>query len=176
MTAEELWQLPDDDHQYDLIDGVLYRMAPPGGDHGYLSVELSRRIANFVEPSHAGRTHADTGFILSREPADTVLAPDVAFVRADRIVPPDRHRGFLDQAPDLAIEVRSPGNTRAELARMAAIYLRAGVSLVWLVDPDRRTITVRDAAAGTRILSADDELEGGSVLPGFRLPLSVFFG
>ena len=143
ITAEQLWQLPDDDHQYDLIDGVLYRMAPPGGDHGYLALELGRLVANFVREHNLGRTYVETGFILGLRP-DTVLSPDVSFVRADRVMPPDVHRKFLPQAPDLAVEIKLPDNTRPELARKAQKYLAAGVLLVWLVDPDRRAVTVHE--------------------------------
>ena len=102
-----------------------------------------------------------------------LLAPDVSFVRADRL--PDEEGSFPDLAPDLAIEVGSPGDTRPEVEEKVREYLAGGVLLVWVFDPVRRTVRVRGADGTDRVLTEDGELDGGDVLPGFRVRVSTLF-
>jgi Uma2 family endonuclease len=111
---------------------------------------------------------AETGFVLRRDP-DTVRAPDVAFVRAER-VPQARVPGFPAMAPDLVAEVVSPYDRAVEVSGKALAWLDAGVRLVWVVDPENRTVTVH-RPGGTTVLRGRDQLSGEDVLPGFALPL-----
>ncbi len=99
MTAEALAALPADGYQYDLIAGELRRVFPSGAEHGEIAFELSRRIGNYVVERGLGRAcAAETGFLLRRDP-DTVLAPDVAFVQAERLPPPAERRGIFPWPP-----------------------------------------------------------------------------
>jgi Uma2 family endonuclease len=172
MTAQDLLQLPDDNHRYDLIRGELQRMPPAGDEHGYVAMDLGRRVANHVADNSLGRCYAaETGFILEREP-DTVLAPDFAFVRAGRVQSSDPYTGYRPLAPDLVIDVLSPTARRRETEEKMRLYVALGVRLAWLVDLRRRTVTVFAAGRLSRDLSADDVLDGEDVLPGFRLPVT----
>lgn len=173
VTPEDLYELDDDVAKYDLIDGVLYRMAPPGGDHGYTTVRLTSRLAIFVDRYGLGRVYAETTYVLARDPA-TALTPDASFVRSERIIPPD-HEKFLEQAPDIAVEVRSPSNSLPLIARKMERYLAHGVRLGWTVDPSRKSVTVYEPDNPPRMLANGDVLDGGDVLPGFELPLRDLF-
>jgi Uma2 family endonuclease len=175
MTAEDLWALPDAPGRYELIEGKLLQMPPAGDDHGHIGARIVRRLLNFVDDRDLGLVHqSSTGFVLARNP-DTVLDPDVSFTRVERIRPRDASKGFVEGAPDLAVEVISPSNTRREMADKVARLLRAGTSLVWVVDPDRRTVTVHAPDASPRTLREDDTLDGGAILPGFSLPVADIF-
>src|SRR5690349_1239724 len=94
MTAEELLELPDDDMRHELVEGELRTMAPAGEGHGWVAMTVGARIFGHVERHDLGRVYAaETGFVLRRAP-DTVRAPDVAFVAADRV--PGKARGFAE--------------------------------------------------------------------------------
>ena len=174
MTAEELACLEDDGYRYDLIDGELIRMAPAGRPHGRIAMTFGAHLWNFVHPRGLGEVYgAETGFILARNP-DVVLGPDVAFLRADRVPPPDEE-GYLALAPDLAVEVISPSERAGQLARKVEKYMAAGVPLLLLVHPRRRTITVHRPGRAPIALREGDEFDGGDVLPGFRLPVAALF-
>src|SRR5689334_9349409 len=109
MTAEELFNLPEDGKRYELVKGELLTMSPTSGKHGAVTMRLSRILANYIEESSLGVTFAaETGFKLEHNP-DTVLAPDFAFIAKDRISTlPDN---YVSLAPDLVIEVVSPGQS-----------------------------------------------------------------
>ena len=172
MTIEELEQLPDDGYRYTLIRGVLYRMPPPKPCHGRITTTVAGYLRSFVAEHRLGIVSSNSGFVLARDP-DVLLGPDVAFVRADRL-PPDEDR-YPDLAPDLAVEILSPSNTGPDVEDKIREYLAAGVPLIWLVDPRRRTVRVRAADGTDHLLTEADELDGGDVLPGFRLPVARLF-
>ncbi len=174
MTAEELAELPDDGHKYELVRGELVTMAPAGRRSGRLGLWIGRRLGGYVDERRLGETYgAGTGFLLERNP-DLVLAPDAAFVRADRLagMPED---GYLPLAPDLAVEVISSSERAGHVSAKVIDYLDAGVRLVWLIDPRRRTVTIYTPDRTAHILRPPDVLNGGDVLPGFRLPFAELF-
>jgi len=112
--------------------------------------------------------------VLRRDP-DTVRAPDVAFVRTDRVPPPDERRKFAELAPDLVAEVTSPSDRVGEVNSKVAQWLDAGVRLVWVVDPESRIVVAHQPGGVAHLLRGDDVLDGGDVLPGFSLPLRDLF-
>ena len=117
MTAEELFDLPDDSWRYALVRGELQRMTPAGFRHGAVIMNVAAPLGHHVKTHQLGVVcGAETGFVLARRP-DTVLAPDVAFVRRERIAASGQPVTFWEGAPDLAVEVTSPGDTRPEMAR-----------------------------------------------------------
>lgn len=169
MTAEQLLELPDDGMRHELVEGVLRTTAPAGARHGLIAARLLVRLGTFVQTHRLGEFFAaETGFRLRRDP-DTVRAPDVAFVGADRAaeagVP-----GFPALAPDLVAEVVSPSDRAVDVVGKALAWLDAGVRLVWVVDPQNRTVTVY-RQDGVAVLRGGDVLDGEDVLPGFALPL-----
>jgi len=142
-------------------------MIPPGAEHGRVTINLTRPISIHVEERGLGTVYAaETGFVLSRDP-DTVRAPDLAFVRADR--PPAPARGYYPGAPDLAVEVLSPDDRPGYVRDKVAEWLEAGALAVWVVDPYKRRVTVHESGHEPMVLGEADLLRGGSVLPGFEV-------
>lgn len=168
-TAEQLAERPDDGLRHELVEGVLRSVAPAGGEHGRTAARLLVEVGSFVRAQRLGEVlTAGTGFVLRRDP-DTVRAPDLAFVRGER-VPDARVPGFPLLAPDLVAEVVSPHDRAVEVSAKAAAWVDAGVRLVWVVDPENRAVTVH-RGSGVSVLRRDDTLLGEDVLAGFALPL-----
>jgi Uma2 family endonuclease len=173
LTADELERMPDDDSvQIELDEGELITMPPAGMDHGDCGLEIGSRLRAFVKQHGLGKVYAtDTGFKLSE---DTVRAPDVAFVRKER-VPQVHRKGFGKGAPDLAVEVFSPSDNVRQLMRKVKQYFAAGCHTVWIVYPDRREVQVLEAAGADRLLRAGDTLTAPELLPGFSARVADFF-
>jgi Uma2 family endonuclease len=176
FTAEHLEAFTENEEKlYEVIDGVLVRNEGVGGRHGNMSVEVGSEIHSFTRPRRLGRVFgADTRFILRRDP-DLVLIPDVAFIRAERIPPDGLWERIIPIPPDFALEIASPTDTMSAVRRKAALYLDHGVRLVWIVLPRQRTVSVLLPGQPERVLHERDELDGGDVIPGFRLPVASIF-
>lgn len=168
-TAEELLRAGDIG-RCELIRGELVMMVPPGGEHGEIANEIAHRLTLFVKSRGLGRVLAEAGFVLSRDP-DTVRAPDVAFLRAGRA----RGRGYLQNAPDLAVEVLSPDDRPGYVRRKIGEWLLGGTHAVWVVDPRKRTVTVHEPTAEPRVLGEADTLRGDDALPGFVIAVREIF-
>lgn len=174
-TIEDVARLPDDGHRYDLIRGELHRMSPAGPRHGRLANRLARAIDTFVADHNLGEGFiAEPGFILARDP-DILVAPDYAFVRWERLPADDELIRFTELAPDLVLEVVSPSDRDDPIAAKIAAYLDAGVRLVLVLDPEERTVATHAPGLPPRMLTVEDELDGGDVLPGFRVALADIF-
>lgn len=172
MTAEELLALDLPGKTAELVRGRLVVREPPGYYHGKVAMKLGIRIGVFVEANGLGEVLAqDTGFKLASNP-DTVRAPDVAFLRRER-VPEPAPRGYGMLAPDLAVEVVSPNDRAGELLTKVGDWLDAGVRLVWVIDPDRRQARIHRADGSVAIVDGDGLLEGEDVLPGFSCALGA---
>ena len=175
MTAEELEQMPDDGFRYDLVRGVLIRMAPAARRPARIELRVGHYLYTFVDEHQLGEVYgAEAGFILARDP-DIVRAPDVSFVRAERLTPDLDEDKFLPFPPDLAVEIVSPSDRARDVHDKVIDYLDAGVPLMWVIHPQRRTVTVYTSNRTARVLREGDELDGGAVLPGFRLPVAEIF-
>jgi Uma2 family endonuclease len=173
-TADDLWQMPTD-QPWELWEGVLRKVPGAGVEASDIAHWIGVHISLFVRPRRLGWvTGADGTYILSHDPY-TVLVPDVAFVRWDRLPGRVRPQGYAPVAPDLAVEVRSPSDRPGEISRKLALYQRAGVPLVWWVDPARRGVTVHRLGQPAAELREGDELDGEDILPGFRLPVADIF-
>ncbi|HUT36780.1 MAG TPA: Uma2 family endonuclease [Planctomycetota bacterium] len=169
-TAEQLLQAPDLG-PCELVRGELIMVSPAGYAHGSIAGRITRALANFVEAKGLGDVlSAEPGFLIARDP-DTVRAPDVAFVRADRIPAGEKAR-FFEGAPDLAVEVLSPNDRASEVNAKVQDWLDAGCPMVWVVDPATRTVSVYRGRTEIAVLGATDTLSGGDVLPGFTLPVA----
>ncbi|MCY3544779.1 MAG: Uma2 family endonuclease [Chloroflexi bacterium] len=176
MTADELLAMPDDGfHRYELVKGELIIMPPAGGEHGAIGVNASTHLNVFVRQNDLGAVfNSDTGFIIESDP-DTVRAPDVSFVRKERIPADGIPKGFIPLAPDLAVEVISPSDSYTEVAEKVVQLLEAGTLLVVLIDPRTRTITLRHRSGETTTLTEADTLTLGDVLPGFECAVGELF-
>jgi len=176
MTAEDLSKLPDDECRHELVQGELLTMSPAGGEHGGLAMDFGIDLGIYVREHRLGRVFAaETGFILHRDP-DTVRAPDVSFVRQDRLPRGRLPVGFLPFAPDLAVEAVSPDDSAEEVQEKVRDYFGAGTGLVVVVYPRTRTIAVHRPAGEVRVLGLNDALDGGDVVPGFDYPVADLFG
>jgi Uma2 family endonuclease len=173
LTADELERMPDDDSvRTELDEGELITMPPAGWDHGDRGVNITAILHNFVKKNRLGKVlSADTGFRLGN---DTVRAPDVAFVRKER-VEALKSKGFAKGAPDLAVEIFSPSDSVRQLMRKVKQYFAAGCHTVWIVYPGRREIHVLEAGGADRLLRVGDTVEAPELLPGFSVSVAEFF-
>jgi Uma2 family endonuclease len=175
MIVDDLYDMPDDGFKYELQAGMLVSEPLPGFRHGRVVAEVAVILGEHVKRNRLGVVLAgDSGFVLAREP-DTVRGPDVAFVSKERFEQSgDTVRAFSG-APDLAVEVFSPSNTRASLHGKVADYLAAGTRRVWLIDSEARTVTVYASLLWPRVLGEEDVLEGDDVVPGFQVRVGDIF-
>ena len=174
LTAEDLYVLPGDARRYELVRGQLRVAEPPGLRHGVISALIAARLLAHVQPRRLGTVAVESGYVLQRGP-DTVRGPDVTFLAAERQPPAERAHRFVEGAPDLAVEVVSPGDRPSEIAEKVDEYLASGTRLVWVIYPDTRRIAVHDGGRATRLLRVADTLDGGDVLPGFACPVAELF-
>lgn len=174
LTAEEFQDVARDE-RWELVDGRIVPMTPVGFTHNALVGRLTWLFGQHVYPRNLGSVGPELGVKLKVDP-DTVLAPDVAFIRRDRIKDPE-DPGFWKGPPDVAIEVKSPSDSMSALRRRAQRYLAHGTPVVLLVDPKQRTVSVQwpDAVPVT-LKNADDVLDLDPVVPGFRCTLAEVFG
>ena len=174
MTAEELLRMPDDGFRYELVRGELIRMPPAGHMSSFHEMRVGSRLAVYVDENRLGRVYgASGGFTLERAP-DTVLAPDAAFVRRERVETAGDGDGFFPGPPDLAVEVISPSDRLTEVADKVGEWLVAGTCMVVVVNPRNHTVQAH-TPDGVTELTESDTLDGGDVVPGWRLPVADIF-
>jgi|CXWL01.1.fsa_nt_gi Uma2 family endonuclease len=175
VTADELLRLPDDGWRYELVEGELRRMSPPGHSHGRVAMNLGWRLAQIASAQRLGTVYAaETGFVISRNP-DTVRAPDVAFVAATRAASVADETGYFPGPPDLAVEVVSPGDTFTEVEDKVFVWLAAGTQAVVVLDPRRRSAALYRAKDDIRQLADDETLDLSFVVPGFTVAVADLF-
>jgi Uma2 family endonuclease len=180
ITADELLVMPHRDEQgndcrLELIRGELKVMSPSKPLHGIVCARIAAALTNFVEANDLGVTFgAETGFVVEHDP-DSVLGADAAFVSHERLATVEDFDKFFPFAPDLAVEVMSPSNTAREMEKKVALYFAAGARAVWVFNPKKKTVAVYTSPSDVRVLSEQDTLDGGDVLPGFTLELSKLF-
>jgi len=175
MTADELLALPRDEFRYELVNGELKKMSPAGHYHGRVTIRLTLPIAQHVREHKLGEVHAaETGFKLGSNP-DTVRAPDIAFIRQQRVAEIGETKGFWPGAPDLAVEVLSPDDTVAEVEEKVSEWLTAGTRQVWVVSAKLRTVTVYRSPIDILVLTEKDLLDGGDLFPDFQIAVKEIF-
>jgi Uma2 family endonuclease len=175
-TTADLRGLADDERRFELVQGDLFVMSPASTTHGHYAALLTAALVIYIQEKKLGRVFtAEAGFKLQSTPTETVRAPDVAFVRAERIPPQAEQHGFWPLAPDLVVEIISPSETAAEVQAKVQDYLAAGTRLLWLVYPRTQTVLVYAAGGHIRQYGIDESLDGGEVLPGFAYALRLLF-
>ena|SRR5215210_355903 len=175
VTADELLYMPDDGYRYELVQGELRRMNPAGNVHGRVAMSFAWRLARYVEENRLGTVYAaETGFRLASDP-DTVRALDVAFVSRARIEALGEVEGFWPEAPDLEVEVISPGDSYAEVEEKVFDWLDAGTKMVAVINPRQRSATVYKSPTDITALAETDVLAGGDVVAGFELVVREIF-
>lgn len=173
-TEQDVVAIHDhEDRLYELVDGVLVEKTV-GTQESYLAIVIASVIREFAEEH-------DLGFVLgadgmARLAPGLVRIPDVSFISWGRIGQHAVPAGpMLNLAPDLGIEVLSPGNTKKEMERKLDDYFDAGMQLVWFVDHRRRNARVFSGREDSVTLAEDDSLQGDPVLPGFSVRLGDLF-
>ncbi len=174
-TVELLLVLPDDGWQYEVVEGVLVRMAGSGLRASTIARRLAGRLGDFVDDRELGEVTGADG-VYKFPGAETGLVPDVGFFRAVRqplIKDPNKPIPF---APDLAVEVASPSQDRDDMAAKTALYFDGGTRLVWIVWPDDGQIDVwRRGDSAPMPLRAEDTLDGEDLAPGFTYAVAKLF-
>jgi Uma2 family endonuclease len=166
------------DRLYELVDGILVEKGM-GYREGSLGLWLGTLINMFLLENNVGHAAGSDGMI--RFKLDLVRMPDVSFIRWDSVEDPDEIENpvgaFLEVPPDLAVEVLSPSNTRREMEIKLDEYAKAGVKLVWYVDPERKEVVVypKGNLKRKKTLGVNDTLDGGAVLPGFAVVVGRIF-
>ena len=175
VTANQLLRMPDDGYRYELVAGELRKMSPGSWKHGAIGGRIHTHIGHYAERHDLGRVfNAETGFLIERNP-DTVRAPDLAFIHKDHLPSTDPDDAFWPGAPDLAVEVISPGDSRTEVAEKVEAWLAAGTMMVWVIDAKLRTVAVHRPTGDVHTLTEADEIDGGDLLPGFKMPVATIF-
>jgi Uma2 family endonuclease len=174
ITSEEFAKIPDDDYRYELVEGRVVRVSPPGSLHAAVTVQFAILLAQHVRKHNLGTVLSEGGFRLATNP-DTVRGPDLSFVRRERIPSAGLPEGFWSGAPDLAVEICSPGDSRPEILAKVNDYLTCGARLVWVVDPRNKSVTAYRRVLEPITSGVDDTLDGGDVVPGFRCAVREIF-
>ena len=176
LTAADMLRLYSRGVRGELIRGVLCETMPTGELHGKIVMRLGGALFGFIEPRGLGTLFAsDSGVWLERDP-DTVREPDIAFTSVEKLPLDAWNTGYAETVPDLVAEVASPSDSRREVHDKARMWLSHGVSLVWVVHPETRTVDVYQADGVATTLGEDDSLDGMDVLPGFMCAVSAVFG
>lgn len=157
----------------ELVDGILVEKAM-GQREGFLAATLIMLMMNFIHPRRLGVLGAPDTLMRLRPGQDRL--PDVSYTAWGNLPAADAHMQRVGRyAPDLAVEILSAGNTRREIERKRGEYFAAGTKMVWIVDPDARTVAVYTDPNTHTLLHETDTLTGDPVLPGFVLPLADLF-
>jgi Uma2 family endonuclease len=175
ITADEFFEMSFPHERTELVRGEVTRMSPGGADHGVVAMNIGILLGAHVKRQRLGVVcAAETGFLMARDP-DTVRAPDVGFVSHERMGGMPRPRKYWPFAPDLAVEVVSPGDTAEEIETTVGEWFAGGARRVWVFYPV--PYKAHDYASPTevRILQEEDTLDGGDVVPGFACRVSEVF-
>jgi len=167
LTAEDLLLMPRDGWRYELVEGDLRRMPPPGFRHGTTAGEISGRLFQHVQANDLGVVPAaETGYQLQSNP-DTVRAPDVSFVSRERLSAHSfDEEGYFPGAPDFLVEVVSPSDSFAEVQEKVYLWLAAGAKLVVAILPRQQTCFVYRPGQAVLRLGAEDTLDASDAVPG----------
>jgi Uma2 family endonuclease len=172
-TDAKLESLPKNGYKSELLDGQLI-MRPVHANHGSTCMLIGSKLLWFAKAGKLGRVYdSSTGFRLSK---DVLLSPDVSFVSNARLrkilVAPDK---FLYGAPDLVVEVLSPGDRMRQINRKLELYFEHGTKLAWLVNWRKEQIIIYTPDSVESLTKPGDVLTGGAVLPGFKCKLRAIF-
>jgi Uma2 family endonuclease len=171
-TEQDLLRYVEGDRLCELIDGTLVEK-PVGWDEAIIAANLILELGTFVRSRGLGVVSGPDS-TLRMASTGGVRLPDVAFVAAERL--PKTRTPIPTLAPDLAVEVLSKSNTRAEMAQKLREYFGSGTRVVWFIDPTSRTVSVYNAPGDpTRVLTESDALDGEQVVPGFSMPVAELF-
>ena len=171
LTGDDLLKMSEEATEgYELIEGELVKMVPTGLEHGNVENGAAFQLTLFNKQHKLGRIlTGEIGFYI-RGNDRTVRAADVAFMSYERLSVDASLEGYSRIAPDLVVEVISPGNTAEEMEEKIREWFDFGVRLIWVIYPKTRRVHVYTTPDKPIILDVDAHIEGGDVLPGFQHP------
>lgn len=176
LTAADLAalpaSLPSGDVRYELDDGVLVTMPPPGDIHAVRQSRVIRYLFD-AQDLGLGEVRGEVGIVLRRNP-DRVVGTDAAFILSASLPVRRSPEGYLETIPELVVEVRSKNDSNPEVVGKNEEYFRAGVQVVWVIDPAARTVAAHHADGAVQIFRDTDTLTCG-LLPGFAVPVANLF-
>ncbi len=159
----------------ELVDGRIVPMPPTGGEHGRIEGNVSEALKGFVRSLQLGRVLVGEVGIYTRRNPDRVRATGVLFISNERYARQPDPLGYLEVAPELVVEILSPGDRAMETMQKLREYFAIGVKVVWVVDPAARTVYVYRSLMDVREIREHDRLPGDDVLPGFDVSLTTLF-
>jgi Uma2 family endonuclease len=177
MTADEFFewcQRPENrDRWFELERGRIVEVPPPGQRHGGISVNVSYVLSGYIRRQRKGFLSSDAGVIVEHNP-DSVKGPDLAYYgispRYDDVTPK-----YAETLPTLVVEIISPNDRMSDLHKRITHFHRLGIRLIWVIDPEDRTVMVFRPGEFTEVLTDEEELTGNGVLPDFRCRVAEFF-
>ena len=174
VTTDQLAAMPNR-KDFELVDGQLVERHM-GNKSSWVAMQIARLLADYVDEHNLGWVFVfEAGFRLDPNRPNTLRKPDVSFVRFGRLPNEEPADAYDHLAPDWAIEVLSPGETALELEEKIEEYLKAGMRLVWVINPDLKVVKVHVSGRPIEEFRSGDELTGGDVMPGFRCSVSTLF-
>lgn len=174
LTAEDFWLLPDHGGHRSLVRGEVIETMPTSVEHAFVASAFVEYLRHWAREMGTGKVGQEAGFILARDP-DVVRAPDIFFIRKDRLPPNKFPQAFWDQAPDLVVEVVSPSESAEDVREKVRDYLAAGTSLVWVAYARTREVVAHTPDGLARTYREGDLLTAPDVLPGFSCKVSDLF-
>lgn len=176
LTIDEFATETPVDGRFELVRGELREVAAAGGLHGEVGSEFHVRIGGYGTYHGLGKTYlSETGFILARGERPIVVMPDVAFVRRERLPAPEDRVGYMPVVPDLVVEVVSPNDRYPEIAEKIALYMAAGVPILWLADSRTETVAIHRPGLSREVVGIDGVLSGEEILPGLEIRVADVF-
>ncbi|MCS7056921.1 MAG: Uma2 family endonuclease [Thermoflexales bacterium] len=168
-SVDDMYHVPRDGQKYELIEGALV-VSPAGMQHEEVGAELLFLIRSFLAKERLGKVFGSSvGYQLAER---VLLSPDVSFVRTERLPRGSSPEGFGRFAPDLAVEIISPGDSMTTIEDKVELYLKHGTQLVWVINPKLRRATIYRADGSVSVIRGDGVLSGEAVLPGFTCALA----
>jgi Uma2 family endonuclease len=175
-TEAELRALPEDGYGHELVNGELVMSPKNDFFHGDICSELLSVLRAFVKAGRLGSVlDSSTGFWMKNR---NCRAPDISFIARARLQAMGfkrSTRSFFPGAPDLAVEVLSPNNTRREIDERLADFFDSGTRMAWVIDPESQRVEICRSLTQRRLIGSGGFLEGEDLLPGFRYPVADLF-
>jgi Uma2 family endonuclease len=167
-------ELPSGPIDYELDNGRLVFVVPPGDVHGAVQVNIATQLKIQGDLKGHGKVRTEVGVVLWRKP-DCVLTPDILFI-SKKSLPLQRSReGYLETIPNLVVEIRSKNDSLKYVQRKVQQYLKAGVEIVWVADAERKTVTAHTATSAPKTYVESDKLKLPRLVPGFSMRIADVF-
>jgi Uma2 family endonuclease len=167
-------ELPSGPIDYELDNGRLIFVVPPGDTHGAIQANVAAQLKVQGDLKSHGKVRTEVGVVLWRDP-DCVLTPDVLFISKKSLPLKKSREGYLETIPDLVVEVRSKNDSLKYIQRKAQQYVKAGVEIVWIADSTTQTVTAYSAVGEPKVYGIGECLQLPGLIPDFSMPVADVF-